>query len=89
MKDSKSSVQSAVYNRLKSNSQISRMGVEIEVDNSGIVTLRGNAHGHWSKELAQDLVSAVPGVSAVKNELTINPPPPRLKRFKQISNSRR
>lgn len=75
-------IKKAVTQKLQANLQLRRMGVEVEADSSGSVTLRGNAHGFWSRQLAQDLTTAVDGVTAVNNELSIVTPAPRLKRFR-------
>lgn len=47
-------------------------GVSFDVDDAGMVTLRGTVDSERSRRLAMSFVRLEPGVRSVKNELTVN-----------------
>jgi len=61
---------SFAQNQLLSNSM---QGVQVNVDSSGVATVRGNATSNRDRTMAAALLSLEPGVRAVKNEIAVPP----------------
>jgi osmotically-inducible protein OsmY len=59
-------------NVLEWNSGLDASGIEITAE-GGVATLSGSVQALWQKQLAEDLVSAVAGVTEVVNRLTVVP----------------
>lgn len=67
-----SEIERNAQNILSWNPNIDTSNIKVSID-SGIITLKGTVTRYWEKYKAEDLVSELIGVLAVKNELTVVP----------------
>jgi len=68
-------IESRVYGRLHWDKALNQAVMDLEVDDAGVVTLRGAVADAAAKARAADLTMNTLGVSRVVNELTIGLPP--------------
>ena len=64
-------LQQRVHNAIVHNVHLNSCNIQCETDATGKLTIEGEANSYFAKQMAQEILRNVEGVSLIENDLTV------------------